>query len=71
MAHTGGKHLRRYVRSRWELTLTALALEKRLLIARPRPMPPYLLAMAEEAWENFLTMTVLDALWIERNINFA
>ena len=26
--------------------------QKRLLIARPRPVPPYLLAVAEEAWEN-------------------
>jgi hypothetical protein len=26
--------------------------QKRLLIASPRPVPPYLLAVAEEAWEN-------------------
>ena len=26
--------------------------QNRLLIASPRPVPPYLLAVAEEAWEN-------------------
>jgi hypothetical protein len=26
--------------------------QKQRLIARPRPVPPYLLAVAEEAWEN-------------------
>jgi hypothetical protein len=29
---------------------TGLALDR--LIARPRPVPPYLLAVVEEAWEN-------------------
>jgi len=28
--------------------------QKRLLIARPRPVPPYLLAVVEEAWEKLL-----------------